>query len=44
MELGVVPGARVAAQAGTGLFEVEGGTVYLEDEPAAAVLVQPARD
>ncbi|HEY8704152.1 MAG TPA: iron dependent repressor, metal binding and dimerization domain protein [Gaiellaceae bacterium] len=44
VELCVVPGARVAAQAGRGLFEVEGRMVQLDDEPAAAVLVRPARD
>jgi DtxR family Mn-dependent transcriptional regulator len=42
VELRVVPGARVAAQAGRGLFGVEGRVVYLDDEPASAVLVRPA--
>ena len=44
VQLGVVPGARVAAQAGRGLFEVEGRMVHLGDEPASAALVWPARD
>ena len=44
VELGVVPGARVAAQAGRGLFGVEGRVVYLDDEPASAVLVRPKPD
>jgi DtxR family Mn-dependent transcriptional regulator len=41
VELGVIPGARVAAQAGRGLFEVEGRIVHLDEEPMSAVLVQP---
>jgi DtxR family transcriptional regulator, Mn-dependent transcriptional regulator len=43
VELGVVPGARVAARAG-GALEVEGRAVQLDDEPAAAVLVRLTRD
>lgn len=42
VELGVVPGARVTALAGRGLFEVEGRKVHLGDEPASAVLVRSA--
>jgi DtxR family Mn-dependent transcriptional regulator len=40
VELGVVPEARVTGLAGPGLFEVEGQTVRLDDESAAAVLVR----
>ena len=40
VELGIVPEARVTALAGPGLFEVEGRTVSLDDESAAAVLVR----
>ena len=38
VELGVVPGVRIAARAG-GLYEVDGRTVRLAGGPAAAVLV-----
>jgi DtxR family Mn-dependent transcriptional regulator len=40
VELGVVPGARVTAHAGAGLFEVAGRTVQLDDESVAAVLAR----
>ena len=40
VELGVVPGARIAALAGRGSFEVERRVVRLDDEPAASVLVR----
>ena len=42
VELGIVPGARVAARVDRGRFEVEGRAVQLGDESAAAVLVRPA--
>jgi DtxR family Mn-dependent transcriptional regulator len=44
VELGIVPGARLAAQDGRGLFEVEGRMVHLDDDLASAVLVGPTRD
>ena len=44
VELGIVPGARVAARAGGGALDVEGRTVHVEDEEATAVLVRLTRD
>jgi len=44
VELGLVPGARVAVRAGGGALDVEGRAVRVGGEEAAAVLVRLTRD